>query len=74
MKDLVGDLTATLARNTAVAVGTCSDTFHFQQPGTTAGAVDKLKACEDYLAVYCPDAGRCLTAAAAKVDNHEHIN
>ena len=77
MKDLVDDLIATLARNTAFAVGTSSDRFHYQQSGTTAGAVDKLRTCEGYLTVYCPDAGRCLSAAAAKggkVDVHEHIN
>ena len=76
MKDLVGDLIATLARNTAFAVGTSSDRFLCQQSGTTAGAVDKLRTCEGFFTVYCPGAGRCLSADAAKggkVDVHKHI-
>ncbi len=47
------------------AVGRQADRFHYQQGSTTAAAIDKIRDCQGYLTLYCPDATRCLCPAAA---------
>ena len=65
MKHFVNTMIEVLEANQAHAVGHPGDRFHFQQSGTTASALDKMRSCDAYLAVYCPDATRCLCPAAA---------
>ena len=63
--------------NKCCPVGQHEDRFHYQQSGTTAGAIDKLRTCQGYLTLYCSGAGRCLSKTAAtggRTDPHEHIN
>jgi len=77
MKMFVDDMIEVLKSESSLAVGAAEDRFHFQQSGTTAGAIDKLQTCQGYLVMYCSDAGRCLSKTAAtggKTDPHEHIN
>jgi len=77
MKAFTDDMVDTLREFSAFAVGSAEDRFHYQQSGTTASAVDKLRAAEAYLTVYCSDAGRCLSKAAAvghAVDPHKHVD
>ncbi len=64
MKHFVNAMVDVLSECRPHAVGNKGDRFHFQQSGTTAAAIDKLRCCDAYLAVYCPDAGRCLSPAA----------
>ena len=54
-----------LTTNAAKAVGHVGDRFHYQQSGTTAGCIDKLRKCDAYMTIYCPDATRCLYLPAA---------
>ena len=77
MKAFTDDMVDALHKHSAFAVGSADDRYHFQQSGTAAGAIDKLRACAAYLTVYCSDAGRCLSRAAAvgtAADPHKHID
>ncbi|MCP4243202.1 MAG: hypothetical protein GY772_21820, partial [bacterium] len=65
LKSFVSAMVDVLTANLAQAVGYASDRFHYQQSGTTASAVDKLRSCDGYLTICCPDATRCLCPAAA---------
>ena len=58
MKAFTDDMVDALRAHSAFAAGQSHDRFHFQQSGTTAGAIDKLRACNGYLCIYCSDAGR----------------
>ena len=77
MKHFVNAMIEVLEELQPQAVGEAADRFHFQQSGTTASAIDKLRSCDAYLAVYCPDAVRCLCPAAAvggKTDPYQFID
>ena len=77
MKAFVDDMVTVLKQESPHAVGEARDRFQYQQSGTTAGAIDKLRACQAYLTLYCSDAGRCLSKPAAtggKTDPHTHID
>ena len=77
MKALADDMVAVLTEHSQFAYGSVDDRWHYQQSGTTAGAVDKLRTCNAYLCVYCPDAGRCLCVPAASggsTDPHKFID
>ena len=66
-----------LTENVAFAVGEVDDRFHYQQSGTTPGAIEKLQTCRGYLCIYCPDGGRCLSPTAATTGNtdpYKHID
>jgi hypothetical protein len=65
MKRFVDLMVEVLAANRPHAVGHAADRFHYQQSGTTASAIDKLRTCDAYLCVCCPDATRCICPAAA---------
>ena len=45
--------------------GSNADQFHLLQSSTTAAAVNKLRACDDYLVKHTVEAGRCLDLAFA---------
>lgn len=77
MKALTDDMVAALSKHSAFAAGHSHDRFHFQQSGTTAAAIDKLRTCCGYLCIYCSDAGRCLSkpaAAGTPADPHKHVD
>jgi hypothetical protein len=65
MKTFVNVMIEVLSRNASKAAGFAGDRFQFQQSGTTANALDKLRASQAYLTIYCPDATRVLCPAVA---------
>ena len=65
MKHFVNVMADVLAESQPSAVGFPGDRFHYQQSGATEGAIDKLRTCDAYLAVYFSDGVRCLCAVAA---------
>ena len=64
MKHFVNTMVQILEKHQAHAVGSAEDRFHVQESDTTASAIDRLRMRDTYLAVYCPDATRCLCPAA----------
>ena len=66
MRELFKLMEDAMRENAACTVGFPNDRFQYQQSGTTAGAVNKLRTCDGYLCVYCSDAGRCLSDATAQ--------
>jgi hypothetical protein len=65
MKTFVNVMIEVLSRNASKAVGFAGDRFQFQHSGITASALDKLRASQAYLTIYCPDATRVLCPAVA---------
>ena len=56
MKHFINVMVEVLEKHQHHAVGFTRDRFHFQESGTSASAIDKLRACDGYLTVDCPDA------------------
>ncbi|CAE7708139.1 unnamed protein product [Symbiodinium sp. CCMP2592] len=77
VKPLVALLDSVLEERSHLCVGTAADRFHYQQSGTTAAAVDKLRHCEGYLTVHADEAGRCLCpkfAAGGETDASKFVD
>ena len=66
MRDMFNLMIDAMEEHPTFTVGTSNDRFQYQQSGTTAGAINKLRACDGNLTIYCSDAGRCLADATAQ--------
>ena len=77
VKPIVALLDSVLEERSHLCVGAAADRFHYQQSGTTAAAVDKLRHCEGYLTVHADEAGRCLCpkfAAGGETDVSKFVD
>ena len=71
-KPVVALLESVLKHHAHLCVGLPRDRFQYQQSGTTAAAIDKLRFCKSYLTVHADEAGRCLCPKFASGDETEN--